>query len=75
MEMMIFAVGIAFFVFESVQWRKRYRNEPIAFPSLLYAIGLVLAWLSARHAPIPAPASFILPAFKPVIETVSSWLG
>ena len=74
MEMIIFASGLAFFVIESFQWRKRYRDEPAAFPSLLYLIGLVLAWLSARHVPIPAPAGFILPLFKPVIETVSSWL-
>ena len=75
MEMIILAAGLGYFVFECVQWRKRYRNEPIAFPSLLYIAGLVLAWLSARHAPIPAPASFVLPVFKPILVTVSSWLG
>jgi hypothetical protein len=75
MEMIIFASGLGLFVYESVQWRKSYRNEPIAFPSLLYLIGLALAWLSVRHAPIPAPASILLPVFKPVIDTVSSWLG
>lgn len=75
METLIFALGFAFFVYELVQWRTVRRHEPIAFLAVLYVIGLALAWVSAMNAPIPAPARWIVPAFKPIIDTISFWLG
>lgn len=74
METLILALGLAAFVHEFVQWRKKHRKEPIAFIIGLYAVGLVLAWFSAKNAPIPSPASWIVPAFKPAMDAVSYWL-
>lgn len=74
MEALIFAFGLAAFVYEFFQWRKKHRNEPIAFIVAMYAVGLMLAWFSAKNAPIPSPARWIVPAFKPAMDAVSFWL-